>query len=84
MGQKDDLDMQTFQIYQDDDSVPVPMDEVKEQPKKKMGFGGFKKSEPNGSGAVKSGSNNGELIKGVAIGVGLVVLFIVIDQLKLF
>lgn len=85
MNDKSDLDMQTFQIYQEEDSVEVEKSEPATKPKKKFGFN-FKKDNKEASYSESSEDSEyskKDIIKGVAIGLVVLIVLIVVDQLKL-
>lgn len=100
MGKNNDLDMQTFQIYQDEETdMPDLGDKEKEPPKKGGGLKGvfakFKKNkieqpktQPKNIVVTKEkvkaqNSSNNEVIKGVAIGLLIMALVIVLDILNI-
>lgn len=93
MGKNNDLDIQTFQIYQDDETNESKT-ETKEQPKKKKFDFSFKRKEKvektatpvdaadddEDEGSSKKGMN--EIVKGLLIGFAVLAVFIIIDMVR--
>lgn len=95
MGKKNDLDLQTFQIYQDEETTTPPPEE-NVQKKKKFNMLSFSKKaktsnsvdseshtdeHPSDSVSVNKSGNNQAVIKGIGIGLTILILIILVDQL---
>ncbi len=88
MAKKSDLDMQTFQIYQDEETNEPPIESKEDQKKKKFDFS-FKKNKPHPD-AVDSDDDEDEkpkggmsdIVKGIALGVIIIAIFVVIDIVR--
>lgn len=96
MPKKNNLDIQTFQIFQDEETNSHPSEEDAPK-KKKFGMPSFRKKEklensvdddasddhnaPSDAISINTGSNKDTIIKGSAIGVAIIVLVVIIDQL---
>ncbi len=100
MAKNDDLDMQTFQIYQDEETdMTTLVSEQKEQPKQggvKGMFSSFKKKKTGeipkreNTPAIEASESKSkpkvakaplpDSLKGILIGVALIVLFILADK----
>ena len=92
MGKKNDLDLQTFQIYQDEETTTPPPDE-NVQKKKKFSMPSFKKKEKasnsvdaesdqdiHPSDSVSVNKKDQTVVKGIAIGIAILVLIVAFDQ----
>lgn len=94
MGKKNDLDLQTFQIYQDEETTTPPPEE-NVQKKKKFAMPSFKKKDkasnsvdaesdidvhPADSVSVNK-SKDQTVLKGIAIGFAVLVLIVLADQM---
>jgi hypothetical protein len=95
MGKKNDLDLQTFQIYQDEETTTPPPEE-NIQKKKKFSMLSFSKKEkasnsvdaesntdehPSDSVSINKSSNIIAILKGMGIGLAVVLLIVIADQL---
>ncbi len=96
MGKNNDLDMQTFQIYQDEETDMAEMVEPVKKPtgikgvlanmkKKKTGERPQKTATITMPGEDEAGAKKGmsDVTKGIAIGLVVVVLVIILDVLKI-
>jgi hypothetical protein len=94
MAKKNDVDLQTFQIYQDEETHDHPPEEA--APKKKKFGISFKKKEkaenaidnekdaddhPSDSVSVNSGGNAKQILIGLALGIAIVALVVIVDKL---
>ncbi len=96
MGKKNDLDLQTFQIYQDEETTTPPSEDTT-QKKKKFNMPSFKKKDkasnsvdaesntdehPSDSISVNKSGNLASIVKGLGLGLAIVLIIIIIDQLR--
>lgn len=96
MGKKNDLDLQTFQIYQDEETTTPPSEE-NIQKKKKFSMPSFAKKakgsnsvdaenntdeHPSDSVSVNKSGNVKTILKGIGIGFAIVLIIVLADQLR--
>ncbi|NCP98029.1 hypothetical protein GW796_08900 [archaeon] len=91
MAKKDDIDLQTFQIFQDEETETVPLDDPINPQKKKSGFGGLMQKMREKKPVVenlsvktpaqKPKNSVKEIVVGLSVGLIFILIVIAIDQL---